>query len=69
MSSSTKRVATYRERMRARGYRQIQMWVRDTRNPDFVEECRLWALARRNDPHERQILDELDLLADRDGWT
>ncbi len=30
----------YRERMRAAGLRPVQIWVPDTRSPDFQAECR-----------------------------
>ena len=34
-----KRMASYRQRMRAAGLRPVQIWVPDTRSPDFVEIC------------------------------
>jgi hypothetical protein len=36
----TKRMKSYRQRMRAAGLRPVQIWVPDTRAPDFVEVCR-----------------------------
>jgi len=33
-------MATYRQRMRAAGLRSLQIWVPDTRSPDFAEICR-----------------------------
>lgn len=33
------RVAQYRQRMRARGYRPIQVWVPDVRSAQFVREA------------------------------
>jgi len=69
MASSAKRVSDHRARMRERGLRPVQIWVPDTRKPGFAEECRRWAAARRADPHEREILAELEVLADVDGWT
>jgi len=33
----TKRMKSYRQRMRAAGLRPVQIWVPDTRAPDFVE--------------------------------
>ena len=35
-----KRMAGYRQRMRAAGLRSVQIWVPDTRSPDFRETCR-----------------------------
>jgi hypothetical protein len=40
-----KRMASYRQRMRAAGLRPVQIWVPDTRSPDFVEICRRQARA------------------------
>ena len=34
-----KRMARYRQRMRAAGLRPVQIWVPDSRSPDFVEIC------------------------------
>jgi hypothetical protein len=69
MASSAKRVADHRARMREQGLRPIQIWIPDTTRPGFAEECRRWAAARRDDPQEQQILDELEVLADTEGWT
>jgi hypothetical protein len=49
--------------------RPVQIWVPDTRQPEFADACRRWAAARRNDAHEAQILAELEELADTEGWT
>jgi hypothetical protein len=38
-------MASYRARMRGAGLRPVQIWVPDTRAPDFVETCRRQALA------------------------
>ncbi len=51
------RVADHRRRMRARGYRPIQVWVPDTRSPKFAEEAhrqslRLAAADRDTDDQE-----------------
>ncbi|HEY3737149.1 MAG TPA: antitoxin MazE family protein [Jatrophihabitans sp.] len=45
MSTSTERAAEYRERMRARGYRPIQIWVPDVRSAAFAKEARRQSLA------------------------
>jgi hypothetical protein len=58
----------YREKMRAMGLRPIQIWVPDTRQPGFAEECRRQSLALRGDSHEEEVLDWLETAADRGGW-
>ncbi len=51
-------MANYRKRMRAAGLRPVQIWVPDTRAPDFVETCRRQALAvAASDPGGDEIMD------------
>lgn len=52
----------------AAGLRPVQIWVPDTRRPDFADECRRQSLALRDDAHEAGTLAWLDAAADRDGW-
>ena len=40
MSTSANRVQLHRDRLRKAGLRPIQIWVPDTRRPDFIHECR-----------------------------
>jgi hypothetical protein len=40
-----KRMANYRQRMRAAGLRPVQIWVPDSLGPDFAEKCRPQARA------------------------
>ncbi|TNF55764.1 MAG: DUF3018 family protein [Gammaproteobacteria bacterium] len=65
------RVQKHRDALRRAGLRPVQIWVPDTRQPDFAEECRRQsrqvALADRADSDLRHLMDEA--LADMDGWT
>jgi hypothetical protein len=61
-------VRRYRERMRAQGFRQVQLWVPDTRSPDFAAECRRQSLLVADDPAEHALMDELEELQDTSGW-
>ena len=46
------RVGEYRHRMRARGYRPVQVWVPDVRSEQFIREARRQsALIARVDRH------------------
>lgn len=38
------RVSEYRRRMRARGYRPVQIWVPDVRTEEFAAEARRQAM-------------------------
>ncbi len=65
------RVQRHRDALRKVGLRPVQIWVPDTRRPDFAEECRrqcrLVAQADLTDTAMRQFMD--GALADVDGWT
>jgi hypothetical protein len=44
------KVRLHRKRMRAKGYRLIQMWVPDTRTAEFAREAHLQSLRASNSP-------------------
>ena len=66
---SQENIRRYRERMRAKGFRAIQLWVPDTRSPQFAEECRRQSLLVANDPAEQILMEELEALQDDAGWV
>ncbi len=66
--SISERVGRYRDRLRAQGLRSVQIWVPDTRNPHFVEECRRQSILIKNDPSDDDINEWLGKVADTDGW-
>ena len=65
------RVQKRRDALRMAGLRPVQIWVPDTRRPDFTEECRrqcrLAAQSDQADADMRQFMD--DALVSVDGWT
>ena len=65
------RVRKHRDVLRMAGLRPVQIWVPDTRRPDFAEACRrqsrLAAQADKGDADMLHLMD--DALADVDGWT
>lgn len=65
------RVQKHRDSLRRAGLRPVQIWVPDTRRPDFTEECRrqsrLVAQADIADTDMQHFMDEA--LANVDGWT
>jgi len=67
-STKHQNVRRYRERMRASGFRQIQLWVPDTRSPAFAAECRRQSLLVASDPADQAMMDELEALQDMHGW-
>jgi hypothetical protein len=65
------RVQKHRTTLRQAGLRPVQIWVPDTRRPDFAEECRrqsrIAAQADATDTDMHHFMDEA--LADVEGWT
>ena len=47
------KAAAYRARMRAQGLRPIQIWVPDTRSPEFKKEARRQMRALARSPHAK----------------
>ncbi len=71
MASTNARVQKHREALRRSGLRPVQLWVPDTRRPDFAEECRrqsrLVSQADMADTEMQQFLDSA--LAGLDAWV
>jgi len=63
------RVERYLERIRAAGFRMVQLWVPDTRTPRFPRECRRQPRLASRQAHESEVLDEIEALHDDEGWT
>ena len=50
VTSSREKVRSHRERMRAKGYRLVQMWLPDTRTPEFPAEAHRQSLRANTSP-------------------
>jgi hypothetical protein len=61
------KVRTYRERMRARGLRPIQIWVPDTRTAAFRAEAHRQSLAVARSARAAEDQAFIDAVSDRDG--
>lgn len=65
------RVQKHRDALRMAGLRPVQIWVPDTRRPDFAAECRrqslLVAQADSVDADMQGFMD--DALVDIEGWV
>ncbi|RXK80681.1 DUF3018 family protein [Chlorobaculum sp. 24CR] len=68
MKVVTERVKRYRDKLRERGLRPVQIWVPDTRRPGFATECRRQSELLKMDAHEKEMHDFLEQAADREGW-
>jgi len=68
MATVNIRVQKYRDTLRAMGLRPIQIWVPDTRQKGFVEECRRQSKLIEHDLYEQNVLDWISSIADDKGW-
>ena len=62
--SSRDRVRAYRERLRKQGLRPIQLWVPDTRSPDFAAEAHRQSLLASRSPHAEDDQAFVDSISD-----
>jgi hypothetical protein len=65
------RVQRHRDALRMAGLRPVQIWVPDTRRPDFAQECRRQSqLLAQSDAADTEMQHFMDAaLADVAGWT
>lgn len=64
--TSREKVAAYRAKMRAKGMRLVQMWVPDTRTPEFAAEARRQSRLLARDPRDKADQDFVESLIDWD---
>ena len=71
MAHVNSRVQKHRDALRMAGLRLVQIWVPDTKRPDFAQEChRQSLLAAQADMADTDMQHFMnDALADVDGWT
>jgi hypothetical protein len=60
---SRDKVKAHRERLRAQGLRPIQIWVPDTRSPEFAAEARRQSLLVANSPHAKEDQDFINAIS------
>lgn len=58
----------YRERLRRKGLRLVQVWLPDVRGRRFAAEARRQSLLVARDPSERELLEVLERNSDFTGW-
>lgn len=71
MASINSRVQKHRASLRMAGLRPVQIWVPDTRQPGFTEECRRQCLVATKvdttDTAMQRFMDES--FSEVDSWT
>ena len=59
----------YRARLRSQGLRPIELWVPDTRSPQFAEECRRQSACIADYERRHAVdYDFWEMAADTEGW-
>ncbi|WP_419945053.1 antitoxin MazE family protein [Candidatus Poriferisodalis sp.] len=66
VSGVATRVSRHRKKLREQGLRPIQMWVIDTRHPDFAEEARRQGAAVAQSAGEADDQAFIDAISDLD---
>jgi hypothetical protein len=66
--SASDKMRAYRQRMRAAGMRQVQIWVPDATSPSLRREARRQSLLVSRSPAEQEALRDIEALADLDDW-
>jgi DNA-binding LacI/PurR family transcriptional regulator len=66
-TNSRERVKSYRERLRREGLRPVQIWVPDTRSPDFAAAAHRQSAAVAASPYEADDQAFIDAVSDRAG--
>jgi len=54
VKSSAEKVRAHRARLRKAGLRPVQIWIPDTRSPEFAREARRQSLAVARSPQEQE---------------
>jgi Protein of unknown function (DUF3018) len=64
------RVKKHRTNLRSLGLRPVQIWVADTRQPNFAQECLQQSkIVVISDKEDKEMLDFIDTaLSDVEGW-
>ena len=63
-STSRDKVRAYRKRMRARGLRLVQMWLPNTRTPEFAAEAHRQSLRANASPFAAEDQAWVDFMSD-----
>jgi len=69
-SAAHESVRVYRAKMKQQGFRQISIWVPDTKSPKFRKECRRQSRLASAADQSAQLHDLLNFAAGSvEGWT
>ena len=63
-AATRRKVSEFRKRQREKGLRLVQLWVPDTRSPEFLEEARRQSRAIAMSPYEKEDQAFIDSVSD-----
>lgn len=67
--NAAQRAQERRERMRAAGYRMIQLWVPDTRSEEYRARIKRQIQSAKHTPEEKQAVADTETYWEHvDGW-
>ena len=70
LRAAHERVRAYRAKMKQQGFRQISIWVPDTKSPKFRKECRRQSRLASAADQSAELDDLLNVAAGSvEGWT
>lgn len=64
MQTGKERVQNYRQKLRAAGFKQVQIWVPDPKAPGFAEECHRQSLLAQQNVGNLEDLEAFATVAD-----
>jgi hypothetical protein len=67
--SDRERTLNYRRRMRAAGFRPVQIWVPDVSRPGFTATLQHQVALLKDQPEEQEALDLIEAVQDTGDWT
>lgn len=69
VSGPGSRMRRYRARLRAEGFKPVQIWVHDTQAPGFANEARRQSLEASRRPSEIEMLEFMAHAFDSTEWN
>jgi hypothetical protein len=66
--TNNQRLQKYRAGLLKNGLRSVEIWVPDTRQENFSDECKRQSLLIRSDSQEAETLRWLENSSDKVGW-
>jgi hypothetical protein len=66
--AAREKMRAYREGLRSRGLRPVQVWLPDVRSPEFRAEARRQSSLVSGTRSDQEALEFIEAVADFEGW-